>query len=184
MVTIGSAPPAAGAADEAVAWVRSALQRSPQFVPAWNTLAVLHRRLGDDGRAEEALRRALDADPYNTRVLSNLVGLLQATGRGAQAAPLRERLAWLEPQAPFAAFQRGLAEARAGHWLQARDAFAQELRRDPYYHELHWWMAQAAAQLGDLDGVRRHLALARDNAPNPPQQALYGAKLDRLRAVQ
>ena len=41
----------------------------------------------------------------------------------------------------------------------------------------------AAAQLGDLDGVRRHLALARDNAPSSPQQALYGAKLDRLRAV-
>lgn len=175
---------ASGAVDEAAGWVRAALEQSPQFVPAWNTLAVLHRRRGDDARAEQALRRALEADPYNTRVMSNLVGLLQATGRAEQAVPLRERLAWLEPQAPFAAFQRGLAEARAGHWVQAREAFAQELRRDPHYHELHWWMAQAAAQLGDLEGVRRHLALARDNAPSTPQQALYGAKLDRLRAVQ
>jgi Tfp pilus assembly protein PilF len=175
---------AAGRLDESAGWVRAALAQAPQLVPAWNTLAVLHRRRGDDGRAEQALARALQADPFNTRVMSNLVGLLQATGRGAEAAPLRERLAWLEPQAPFAAFQRGLAEARAGRWALARDAFAQELRRDPYYHELHWWMAQAAAQLGDLAGVRRHLALARDNAPSSPEQALYGAKLDRLTAVR
>lgn len=175
---------AAGRLDEAAAWVRAALDQSPQLVPAWNTLAVLHRRRGDDVRAEQALARALQADPYNTRVMSNLVGLLQATGRSAEAAPLRERLGRLEPQAPFAAFQRGLAEARAGRWALARDAFAQELRRDPYYHELHWWMAQAAAQLGDLAGARQHLALARDNAPTTPEQALYGAKLDRLSAVR
>jgi Tfp pilus assembly protein PilF len=174
---------AAGRLDEAAAWVRAALEQAPQLVPAWNTLAVLHRRRGDDARAEQALARALQADPYNTRVLSNLAGLLQSSGRASQAAPLRERLAWLEPQAPFAAFQRGLAEARAGRWALARDAFAQELRRDPYYHELHWWMAQAAAQLGDLAGARRHLALARDNAPSTPEQALYGAKLERLKPV-
>jgi Tfp pilus assembly protein PilF len=174
---------AAGRTDEAAAWVRAALEQAPQFVPAWNTLAVLYRRSGDDARAERALRQALAADPFNTRVMSNLIGLLQAAGRSAEAQPLRERLAWLEPQAPFAAFQRGLDQARAGQWRQARDAFEQELKRDPHYHELHWWMAQAAAQLGDLESLRRHLALARDNAPTTPQQALYGAKLERLRAM-
>jgi Tfp pilus assembly protein PilF len=173
-----------GRIDQASGWVRAALEQAPRFVPAWNTLAVIYRRQGDDGRAERALRQALAADPFNTRVMSNLVGLLQATGRESDAAPLRERLAWLEPQAPFAAFQRGLDQARAGQWQQARAAFEQELKRDPHYHELHWWMAQAAAQLGDLEAVRRHLKLARDNAPTPPQQSLYGAKLDRLRAVQ
>jgi Tfp pilus assembly protein PilF len=175
---------AAGRLDDAYAWVRGALHEAPRLVAAWNTLALVHRRRGDDTRAEQALAQALAAEPDNTRVLANLIGLLDHQGRAADAAPWRARLAVLEPVAPFLWFQRGLDALQHSRWAEARDAFAQELARDPFNHEFHAQMAQAQARLGDLAAVRRHLALARDTSPTPQQQGLYRAKLDRLSALR
>lgn len=174
----------AGRAAEAYAWVRSALRESPDLVPAWNTLALLHRQRGDLGLATMALEQAAKAEPDNTRVLANLVGALDVAGRGAEAAPWRERLHRLEPVAPFWWFERGREAMARGDWPAAEEAFARELARDPDQHEVHAWAARAAGQLGDVDAVRRHLRLARELGPTPQLQALYGAKLDRLNALR
>ncbi|MBT9487536.1 MAG: hypothetical protein IV093_08510 [Rubrivivax sp.] len=175
---------AAGRLDDADAHVRAALQRAPRLVAAWNTLALLHRRRGDDRRATGAWQQALAAEPDNTRVLANLVDLYSATGRPEAAAPLRARLLQLEPVAPFEWTRRGQAALAEGRHALAREAFLQELARDPFQHEAHAGMAQAEAGLGHLAAVRRHLALARDASPTLQQRALYGAKLDRLAALQ
>lgn len=172
----------AGRVDEAAAWSQASLRQAPQLVPAWNTAGLVHRQRGDAGRAERAWAHALAADPDNTRVLANLAGLLEAQGRGREAATLHARLTRLEPVAPFTWFRRGQAAMAQGRWAAARDAFARELARDPHYHAFHAWMAQAQAQLGNMAAVRRHLALARETSATPQQQALYGAKLDRLQA--
>ena len=175
---------AAGRVEMAEAQVRASLAQAPRLVAAWNTLALIHRRRGHEALAERTLVLALASEPGNTRVLANLVTLLDAAGRSGDAAPLRERLRRLEPVAPFEHFRRGLAAMAEQRWADAREAFALELARDPDYHEFHGWMAQAAARLGDAAAVRRHLALARDNGSTPQQQALYAAKLDRLAVRQ
>lgn len=175
---------AAGRTDEAAAWVRAALAQAPGLAAAWNTAALVHLRRGDAARAERTLAHALAAEPRNTRVLGNLAALLATQGRSAEAAVLRARLAALEPVTPFAAYREGRAAMDAGRWAEARAAFARELARDPDYHEFHFWMAQAEARLGNAPAARRHLALALENAPSPPQQALYGAKLQRLQAAR
>ena len=173
---------AAGRVDEAYAWVRSALRTAPRLVPAWNTLALLHRQHGDERLAVLALTQAVQAEPDNTRVLANLVGALDAAGRRAEADPWRERLHRLEPVVPFAWFERGRTAMAAGQWAEATEAFARELARDPDQHEAHAWAARAAAAQGDLASARRHLALARELGTSPQLQALYAAKLDRLNA--
>lgn len=174
---------AAGRDAEAYAWVRSALTQAPRLVPAWNTLALLHRRRGDDGLAIRALAQAAQAAPDNTRVLANLVGALDAAGRRAEAATWRSRLLALEPVAPFQWFERGRQAMAAGRWAEAAEAFARELARDPDQHEVHYWAALAASERGDREGTRRHLARAAEAGPSPQQRGLYAAKLERLNAA-
>lgn len=172
---------AAGDADTAYAWARAAIEHAPGFMPAYNTLALVHWKRGDAARAEAALRLALAGEPDNTRVLANLSALLDEQGRTADAAALRARLQALEPRAPFVDYERGrqaLAEAR---WAEARAAFERQLRRDAADDASHFGLALAALQLGDPAAAERHLALAARHGATPEGRQRYAAKLAALR---
>jgi hypothetical protein len=54
------------------------------------------------------------------------------------------------------------------------------MRRDPDYHEFHFWLAVADYGLGDLEGARAHLGTAMKNSVTTREQAIYAAKLRSL----
>ena len=171
---------AGGRLDDAYWFVREAIRQDPAFVVAQNTLGVIYQRRGHLDHAARVLERALDSEPRNTRILTNLANVYEAQGRRALAQALQERLARLEPDPPFAFFNRGLAAAREGDWRRARELFAREVERAPYYHEFHFWLAVALANLGEPEGARRHLALAMENSTTRRDHDLYAAKLQRI----
>jgi Flp pilus assembly protein TadD len=169
-----------GRLDDAYWFAREAIRQDPTFVVAQNTLGVIYQRRGHLAQAERVLARALDLEPRNTRILTNLANAYRALGRSADARRLDERLASLEPDPPFAFFNRGLEAAKAGDWKNARALFAKEVDRAPYYHEFHFWLAVALANLGEPEGARRHLALAMENSTTRRDHDLYAAKLQRI----
>lgn len=171
---------AGGRLDDAYWFAREAIRQDPAFVVAQNTLGVIYQRRGHHAQAERVLARALDLEPRNTRILTNLANAYRALGRSADARRLDERLASLEPDPPFAFFNRGLEAAKAGDWKNARALFAKEVDRAPYYHEFHFWLAVALANLGEPEGARRHLALAMENSTTRRDHDLYAAKLQRI----
>jgi Tfp pilus assembly protein PilF len=130
--------------------------------------------------AEQTWRLALDLAPEDTRVMGNLVALLQAQGRPEAAQPVQARLARLQSLAPFAHYREGLLAARAGNWPRTRDEMQQEIDRNPNFLEAQAWLAQAYLALGDLpDGAtcsappswatpRRPLALRGQAGPAEP----------------
>ena len=63
--------------------------------------------------------------------------------------------------------------------MQARDLFAKEVDRAPYYHEFHFSLAQSYLALGDMDQARKQLALALEYSDTSRERALYAAKLAR-----
>lgn len=169
-----------GRLDDAYWFAREAIRQDPAFVVAQNTLGVIYQRRGHLAQAAQVLERALDSEPRNTRILTNLANVYEAQGRRALAQALQERLTRLEPDPPFAFFNRGLAAAREGDWRRARELFAREVERAPYYHEFHFWLAVALANLGEPEGARRHLALAMENSTTRRDHDLYAAKLQRI----
>ncbi|MBI3156194.1 MAG: hypothetical protein HYZ20_12380, partial [Burkholderiales bacterium] len=172
---------AAGDESTGYAWARAAIEHAPGFMPAYNTLALVHWRRGDGVRAEAALRLALAGEPDNTRVLANLAALLDEQGRAADAAALRARLLALEPRAPFVDYERGwqaLAEAR---WAEAREAFERQLRRDEADDASHFGLALAALRLGDHSAAEQHLELAARHSATPQGRQRYAAKLAALK---
>ena len=171
-----------GQLDDAYWWAREAVKQDPRFTSPYNTLGAIYQRHGDLKAAERVLSYALTREPKNTRVMSNLATVLDALGRSAEAGELRTELAQLEPEPAFSYFNRGLAAMSHGDYKLAKAMFAKEVDRAPYYHEFHYWLAAACAQLGELDVAREQLALAIENSPTRRAKDIYAAKLDRINA--
>ena len=138
----------------------------------------------DSPQAERVLGYVLEREPGNAQALSNLALALENQGRVAESGVLHRRLAWVEPYPAFHFFDRGLTAMRLGDFKTARDQFAKEVDRDPYYHEFQFWLGVASLRLGDLDEARKHLALAVEYSPTRGDRDLYAAKLERMRATR
>ncbi len=163
---------------------RTAMQHDPHFVAAANTLSVIYQRAGHVAAAERALRFVIEREEANASAWANLGRLLSLTGRHEEAKRATERLAALEPHAPFHHFDRGRVALQRGDAVQARNLFQHELKMQPLQHEVHFWLAQAHAALGEGRAAARHLALAADYSPTRQTRAIYAAKLERLRATR
>lgn len=173
---------AQGMLDRAYWWARAAWLQAPHLTTALNTLGVVYRRHGDVQPAEQAFREVLRREPGNLQAMSNLAQLLRAADRFAEAKVLEEQLARLEPYPPFKFFDLGVAALRDGDATTARRYFLKEIDRSAYYHEFHFWLALANAQLGRWDEVRSSLAKAEALSTSVRQRQLYAAKLESLRA--
>lgn len=172
-----------GLLQQAYWWARSAIVQDPSFSGAYNTLGVIQFRHGDLAQARRTLAHALGRAPDNTVLLSNLAQALEASGMADEALPLRRRLLALQPQPPFHYFNLGKAAMQQGDYGQAVRLFSREIARDPYYHEFHFWLAQAYAHLGQLAQAGKQLELAMNNSTTRSDHGLYAAKLQRLRAA-
>jgi Tfp pilus assembly protein PilF len=172
-----------GHMDDAYWWAQAAIAQDPKFTSAYNTLGVIYKRHGNLPEAQRVLAYALEREPKNTHVMSNLVLVLNELGRDAEAKALSSKLEHLDPNPAFSYFMEGMVAMRKGDYRTARDLFAKEVQRAPYYHEFHFWLAAAYIGLGDTERARAELALAMETSTTRSSRDLYAAKLDRIRAL-
>ncbi|MFB9245218.1 tetratricopeptide repeat protein [Massilia antarctica] len=168
--------------DEAYWWARAAVAHLPTFATPYNTLGVIYQRHGDNPLAERAFKAALTLEPESTISMHNLVPVLAKLGKTEESAALAARLAKLEPTPPYHWFHlamKALEEARYG---EARDLLHKEVRRAPFNHEFHFWLAIAHWRLGQGSEARDELALALDNSTTHAATERYSAKLAYLRS--
>ena len=164
----------------AYAYARQAVVQAPDFAGAYNTLGVVYQRRGLATAAERAYRHALERDAVHLAAMLNLARLLEGEGRSAEAAPWHSKLAKLEAEPPFHHFDLGRAAAQAGDFKAARTHILREMRRDPDYHEFHFWLAVSLYGLGEVEQARSHLTLAMNNSTTRREQSLYASKLQSL----
>ena len=174
---------ASGELDQAYWYARAAIRQDPTFSGAFNTLGIIQLRHGDTEPARRTLAYALERSPSNIVLLSNLAQALDGLGRAEEAQQLRRKLLALQPEPPFHFFNQGQRAMETADYQEAARLFKREIARDPYYHEFHFWLAQAYARLGQLAQADRQLELAMDNSTTRSEHGLYAAKLQRLRAV-
>jgi Tfp pilus assembly protein PilF len=170
-----------GQLDNAYWWARNSVVSDPTFFSSYNTLAIIYQKHGHLPQAEAALRYASVLQPSNTIAMFNLVTVLDGLGRKDEAAAMRAELARREPNPPFHYFNLGQQAMQAGDYVKARNLFAREVDRSPYYHEFHFWLAVASYKLGDMKTADKHMKLAMDNSTTRSDHDLYAAKLDRLK---
>lgn len=112
------------------------LEDDPSDVDGWLRLAQSRKVLGEPEAANEAYRRALEADPENPKVLralaSSLLGEIHPETKvaavGEEAAALYQDLIKIEPDDPeahwylgLAAIQEGDADVAKSHWKRVLD---------------------------------------------------------------
>ena len=172
----------AGDVDQAYWWVRSALRSDSRFLGAFNTLGVIYRRHGRPQLAEQVFRQVIAREPANAPALSNLVLTLHEQGRRAEAEPLAQRLAQIQPDPPYKYYDLGVAALRGGDFATAKRQFRRELDRMSYSSELHFLLAMAHYGLGELEQMREQLQQAQEQSVGEQERQRYSAKLAALRA--
>jgi Tfp pilus assembly protein PilF len=168
--------------DEAYWWARAAIETNPTYIVAYNTLGVIYQRHGDLVLAERVFKRALDREREDTIVMNNLVPVLARLGKTEESKALAARLAQIEPTPPFYYFQKGMKAITAGRYDEAKSMFAREVKRSPYYHEFHFWLAMAHLRLGEARAADEEMTLAVDTSTSTDTTKLYSTKLAYLRA--
>lgn len=171
-----------GRVDDAYWWARAAIAQQPAFLTAYNTLGVVYQRHGDNAMAERVFRRALEREPEDRILLRNLLPVLQVQGKSAEAAAVSRLLTSIEPTPPFHFFNLGMKAMQQEKFAEAKKLFAREVRRAPYNHEFHFWLAIAHWRLGDARAAREEMSKAIDTSVTTDSTQKYSAKLAFLRA--
>jgi predicted Zn-dependent protease len=133
--------------------------------------------------AEKVFRAGLKREPENTHLMNNLIPVLAGLGKADEAAALKTRLASIDPTPPFHYFRQGQAAMVRGDYREAKKMFAREVRRSPFYHEFHFWLALAQLGLGDRGAAREQLSLAMETSNTKELSRRYSAKLEHLRTL-
>ena len=171
--------------DDAYWWAREAIVQSPGFLVAYNTLGAVYRKHGNLREAEAVLRYVLAREPDEHAGDGQPRRACSPTsGSSTSRSGWRRTLAKLEPEPPFAFFNRGMAAMRAGDLRAAKESFEREIARAPDYHEFHFWLAVAHVGPGRAATTRASTwRIAMKNSTTRRDHDLYAAKLDRLNAV-
>ena len=169
--------------DEAYWWARAAVQKDPEYITAYNTLGVAYQKRGHHALAEHVYKRGLERAPEETTIMHNLVQVLKARGRPDEAASLARQLAAIEPYPAYHFFEKGITALVAGDIKMAKSMFEREVKRAPYNHEFHYWLAVAHLNQGDTRAARTQLSAAIDYSTVPAAKRRYVAKLDYLKAL-
>lgn len=166
------------------AWwlLRAALEHDPASAGALNSLAVLHRRMGNDAVAEAVYRHALRLHDDDLNLLGNYRTLLATQGRSDEVAELDRRLARLPVRNPYDLLERGDHAFRQERPQLALEYYRQALERAPYLHEAYWRQAVVYAALGEPVRAEALLRIAAAEAGRPRDRRLYEAKAQSLRA--
>jgi tetratricopeptide (TPR) repeat protein len=167
--------------DLAYWYTRKSLENDPHFMSALNTLGVLYQNTGHLPEVEQVYRQLLTYE-RNVNTLHNLINVLQQLKRDNEAAALSAELSRIQPFPPFYFLDQGIKAMDLADYQTAKQLFMKELERDPYYHELHFWLAIAHLKLNELPQAKEQLERAKAESLTSQQAAIYGAKLARLQA--
>lgn len=161
--------------------LQESMIHAPENPDAINTLAILHRRIGDNARAEALYRHGIGIAEEKVSLIKNYRNMLRSLGREEEAAILEQQLHTLYDPSPFS-------------WLSlAREAFDREdyilsvrmydkaLELAPYLQEAHLGKVQAQLNQGQLSAAVKSLDAATEYMYQPEEKALYTAKLSTLK---
>ena len=161
---------------------RNALRLTPRDYRWSYYLALGYRARGDLDRAGAQYKDVLTLRPNDLAAVLGLARIELEQGRTEAAKEQFQRALKLDPGS--AAAMAGLGEiAGAGRdYAQAVEHYEEALRRQPKASSLHYRLAMAYRQLGQVDQARIHLGKQGDGAvsyPDPLLEELVRVKTGR-----
>lgn len=149
-----------GNEDDALKWMRTAIQLDPTLANAWVNIGVVLRRRGEEENAELAYRTALEVDPRALSAYQNLVSLLRFQEREAEAEAFEQVLRKSPSRNPFTYLSLGDLSRANGRLDEARRFYRRAVSLRPEGAEAHAALGQVAFEQGDLRLARKMLRKA------------------------
>jgi predicted CXXCH cytochrome family protein len=156
---------AQGRLEAVIAEFRASQAFNSDSASAWVSLATLELALGRETDAEQALRAALNREPYLVPAAVNLADLLQRRGNEPAAErTLRDAIARTPDQAALH-HALGLSLVRQRRRAEAMTELARAASLAPEETRYAYVYAVALHDSGDADGARRALEAAQQRRP-------------------
>lgn len=155
-----------GRGSAAIADFEAALQRRPEFIEVYQTLALTHIALGDTNSAIAVMDRGLAANPGNVMLMVNRGGIFHALAMTQKAlGAYREAIA-ASPDDPSALRALGFMAAEVDSFDIAQQAWekVRELAADDL--EVRDALAQLYAAKGNLDASIGEMQAILERAPD------------------
>jgi tetratricopeptide (TPR) repeat protein len=156
-----------------------ALAASPSSMAYFHVGRFTAQR-GDLAEAEKHLRRAVEINPTNDVIQSNLALVLARQGNLAEATAHFYRALEINPADPATLNNMGITLAQQGKLDEAIQHFQRSLEIKPNDASGHTNLANVMLARGDMDGAMKHLRLAIEiepaNADNQNSLAIVLAK--------
>ncbi|MFO1487470.1 MAG: tetratricopeptide repeat protein [Verrucomicrobiota bacterium] len=163
-------------------------QETPDYLPAWGSLAELALAQRNFEECTRLLNQIQARDPenYQAQVLGARLKLLQ--GRASEAIAVLELLTLRYPTAPQNFFQLGLAHLFTGDNAKALKYINEALALDPSYEDAILWQAQLNTQRGEAEAAIKSLQALIKRRPQLDDAYLklagaYAAKEDLSSAI-
>jgi Flp pilus assembly protein TadD len=171
----------AGQIDNALEWLRTAVQLDPLLPHTWVNYGVGLRRAGDAQGAEECYRKALEIDPRTPSAYQNLVSLLRMQNRFEEAREFEEALQDSPNRNPFSYLILGDINRRNGHLEEARRLYRRARGLGCKEAECYAAFGQLELASGDPRAARKLLRKAQKVDADDPRTRELEARLQALR---
>jgi type IV pilus assembly protein PilF len=136
--------------------VRTAIAADPNYATAYNVLGLINMDLGDNARAEEAFRRALQIAPNDSDVLNNFGWFLCQTKRERES--IERFLAALKnplyPNPDKSYLNAGICSQRLGNEGAAEDYYLKAFQLNPANPGVLMRLSDMYLKRDDLDKAR------------------------------
>jgi tetratricopeptide (TPR) repeat protein len=184
LVTKGNLALAFERSDKAIAAYRTAIERDPHAVAAYNNLADLYRSRGNEQKVMEVLRQGLERVP-EAPALHQAMGLsLSRQNRTEAAIESLKKAHELGPANPQLAYMLAVAYHSAGQSDKALDTLKQAIDRHPRHGQLLTARATIARDAGRYNAALDAAKRLNDLAPgNRRYQQLY-RQIQRLHRAE
>ncbi len=162
-------------------YLKESMVHAPEHPDAINTLAVLHRRVGEEERAEQLYLYGIDIADEKVSLMKNYRNMLRYQGREEEALAIESQLHELEDPSPFQWLSLAREAYDRGDYALAVRMYDKALDVAPYLHDAHLGKVQAQLNQGQLSAAVKSLDTATEYMYEPEQKAMYVAKLTTLR---
>lgn len=153
------------------------LELTPDAAGAINSMAVIHRRAGDLGKAEEIFEYGITHLDNKVGLLRNYRVLLEQQGRHEEVARINRKLAQIDDPNPFDWLRAGHNAYSDGDFREAVLFYGKAAKIAPYLHESYAGMAKAYYMTGDYDGAEQAFRIALEKSQRLSTRSMYEAKL-------
>lgn len=145
---MGAAQLAGGDPKTAIATIGKALEMNPDLPSGWSLYGEALQDGGQEEKAKDAFRHALQSDPNDFDANFRLGAVLRHDGNVQGAFPYLERALQLRPGSVSALYQVGATNLAFGKLELARKNLEQVERESPDFPEVHAQLASLYARLG------------------------------------